>query len=188
MPSLDIPGFPAFIGPGAIPLTADAMRAGLLTAPPDPFALDAEQRARLEQYRRPPAALGGLWREVEAAATAEPGRTRTFSLAESIGRLGELLGPVADQVAGSQVAAVLPKLDGLLDALDWAARGRRAAHPVRDLPEPTAVRPVIGRLVIRARAPDGASERVQGELRTFVATLRERLDSSTYPVSAAGVT
>jgi hypothetical protein len=181
-PKLTVPDFPPLVGAENIGPIAEAMRTGGFGAPADPFALDAAQRARLERYRRPPAALGALWREVDEAAKQQKARDRIFSLSESIGRLSELIGPAAEGAVGAQAAAVLPDLDRLLDQLDVAARGRRIDHPVRDLPEPSQVRPVIGRLRVRAQVPDGAGDRVRAEIEAFTTLLRQRLDAAPYPV------
>ena len=89
---------------------------------------------------------------------------------------------------GLRIERVLPTLDPLLERLDVGVRGRAPADfPTRDLPEPSEIRPVIGRLRVRSDVPDAARDRVRGELETWTSALRQRLDAAPYRVGPAAV-
>jgi hypothetical protein len=173
---------PPFVGPGVVAPIADVLRALPFLTDPDPFALDDAQRASVRRFRRPPSVLGGLAADLQARRDAADRGGAAFALADLyagrhpyVDRSLALLGPGA-------AASVVPRLEGLLDRLDVELRGRRPSFPVRDLPEPAAIRPVVGRLVVRS----GGGGDVEGRSRAFVETLRQQLDARSYVVTAAG--
>ncbi len=172
---------PPWASLGAVGPLADVFRTFPSTVPPSPFALSAAQGAELRRFRLPPSIVGDL-----RAAQARQGRLgggaedRLFALAGLLAEVGPRLERTVELVAPDQAASVLPGIEGLLDRIDEQLRRTPAHHPTAALPEPDAIRPVVGRLRVRAPGGPSAADEVGG----FVATLRRELDSRTYPVAA----
>ena len=61
-------------------------------------------------------------------------------------------------------------------AITWSMEGPPAPRPVKDVPEPTELRPVIRTLRVRAVGRTGAA------LRSWVEDLRRELNAAPYPV------
>ena len=173
---------PPFVGLENLAPIAEAMRAGLLFAPPDPFALGTGQRDALRRFRRPPSVLGALKAELDEGRKASAEGGRAFALADIYAGLRPYVTRSIELLAPGPAASVLPAIEGLLDRLDVELRGRRATYPTRDLPEPAEVRPVVGRLVVRT----GGVPDTEGQFRSFVATLRRELDTRPYTVAPSG--
>ncbi len=176
---------PPLFGPGAVDPVARAMRAGLLPAPADPFALGHAQREALTRFRHPPSVLSGLradllQRHRSADATGAVAGDRTFALADLLAGVEPLLGRSAEGLMAAQVQSLPGRLVDVLEKIDSELRGRGPAHPTKDLPEPTEVRPVVGRLVVRT---DAGGAPVQRRLERFVADLRRELDVRPYAVA-----
>jgi hypothetical protein len=193
-PPVSVPSLtaPPFIGPGVIGPIARAMAAGLLPEPVTPFALDPAQRAALRRFRRPPSITLELRAlEERQGHRTESARAEVFDLAGALAavapRLDRTIGLLAPEAAGT----LLPRIEGFLDDLDRRLRRAPIAHPTADLPEPDTIRPVIGRLVVRApgspgsTGAGGAPPTPDERLRTFVTTLREQLDARAYAVPQA---
>lgn len=179
VPSLTVSA-PPLVAPGLIPPIAGAMRAGLLAAPADPFALTTPQRAALERFRRPPSVFGGMRADL-LRRTEEAGTTGgMFALADVLAGITPYLTRSAESVMPAQVRSFLPRLGALLDAIDLNLHGKARTRPTKDLREPADVRPVIGRLRVRTAAGSQAGP----PIRDFVTALRREFDARTYPVPA----
>jgi hypothetical protein len=171
---------PPLVGPDLIPPIADAMRKGLLAAPADPFALTPPQRAALERFRRPPSVFGGIRADLLRRRQEADAAGGLFTLADVLAGITPYLTRSAESLMPQQAQSFLPKLGDLLDRIDLELHGKARPHPTKDLPEPAAVRPVIGRLLVRTDAGSQAGP----SIREFVSMLRRDLDTRTYVVPA----
>jgi hypothetical protein len=104
-----------------------------------------------------------------------------FTLADVLAGITPYLTRSAESLMPPQAQSFLPKLGALLDLIDLELHGKAGTHPTKDLPEPAAVRPVIGRLLVRTDAGSQAGP----PIREFVSMLRRELDARTYLVPAA---
>ena len=184
-PRLPLPAGSPLIGPDLVAPLARIRRARGLGADTDPFALDDAQSAAFDRFRRPPSVLGGLAADLQRRSAASAERGAAFALADLYAGMRPLVDRALAPLAPGAATSLLPGIEGMLDQLDVRLRGRRADFPVRELPEPQEVRPVIGRLVVRA-APEQAADGddAEREYRAFVATFRRRLDARSYTVAA----
>jgi hypothetical protein len=133
--------------------------------------------------RTPPSVFGGAWRELQRESESAESRVRAIAAADYLQRLAPLVEHRAGQLAGPPMASVLPLLDDALERLEHALRSDRSRrHPTRLLEAPREMRPVIGRLVVRAEAGAGARPRFED----FVVALRAELDRTPYPVPTGG--
>ena len=175
---------PTLIGPDLIAPIAGAMREGLLAAPTDPFALTPPQRAALERFRRPPSVFGGMRADLLKGRREADAAGGMFTLADVLAGITPYLTRSAESLMPPQAQSFLPKLGALLDLIDFELHGKARTHPTKDLPEPAAVRPVIGRLLVRTDAGPQAGP----PIREFVSTLRREFDTRTYLVPAVAAT
>lgn len=180
-PTLPSPGpLPSLVPLDVIPPLADVLRTSGL-AGPDPFALTPTQRAALERYRRPPSVFGGQWAELRRRAEAPEAVSPTMALADALGRIHPFVTRSANLVVPQHAGGFLPSLETKLVEIDAAVRRRPAPHPTALLPEPSEIRPVIGRLRVRRAAPEAD----RAVLEAFVSGLRRQLDLAPYTVPAA---
>ncbi|MDN5789392.1 MAG: hypothetical protein L0H25_00795 [Micrococcales bacterium] len=180
---------PAWVGLDLIGPVAGAMRSGVLSSPPDPFWLGPARSGALHRFRQAPSIAGEL-RSLEARQqrTKAAALSQVFELAGVLAEVGPPIARAIALLAPAQAATVLPQLEERLDLIDAALRripdGHAPVHPTRELPEPDSLRPVIGRLVVRAAGAAGTEDR----LRHFVDEVRGQLDARPYPAAASGTT
>jgi hypothetical protein len=182
-PAPPVPTFalPPILSPGVASTLAPALR--LLGAPgsPDPFRLSVEQRAALERQRRPPSVFGLMRQDLRRREAKSDSEDRLWTLSAALATVAPAISRSAATAASEYAGQYLPRLVGVLDAIDAELRRAPRRLPTRELPEPATVRPVIDRLVIRRPGP--ASSRA--ELERFARSLRRELDAADYPVPAA---
>jgi hypothetical protein len=154
--------------PSADTFGALAGQLGDLPFAPNPLALDAAARAALDRARRPPSVFADQAAQLARQADAA-GRARAVEVATYLS--------LADRIVAPAAAAQVRRLENLLSTIDAAIRPSRTL-PVRDLPPPTALRPVIRTLRVRA---DGATRET---LDGWVREVRRRLDAEPYPLPA----
>jgi hypothetical protein len=135
---------------------------------PNPLEPGAEARAVLRRAERPPSVFGAEWAALEKEAR------RPEPLAQALETAAYL--SLARRVISPAAAERVRKLEDVLTKLDATIRAERARHPVKDVPEPTELSPVIRTLRVRAR---GLKPEV---LRAWVEDLRDQLNAAPYPV------
>jgi hypothetical protein len=140
---------------------------GGLPFAPNPLALGPDARAALDRARRPPSVFAGEAAEVARQADAAA-RGRAIELAAYLS--------LAERIVAPAAGGYVRTLENRLSAIDAAIRPSRTL-PVRDLPPPTTLRPVIRTL--RVRAADGMT---RDALDGWVREVRRRLDAEPYPV------
>jgi hypothetical protein len=139
---------------------------------PNPLALGTEGTAVLRRAQRPPSVFAREWAALRAAAREPEGFARALETRTYLGVVERIVSPAA--------AEAVRGLEDVLGRLDESIQTGLGRHPVRDLPEPTELAPVIRKLRVRARgvAPD--------TLRTWADDLRAALSAEPYPVPAEG--
>ena len=171
-----LPKLPPLIPLGTIGATArltDVLRdRGYDLGPPNPLEPGAEARRVLERAARPPSVFGAEWRALEAEARRPEPLARTLEVATYLSLARRVVGPAA--------AASVRGLEDVLSRIDAVIRTERKRLPVKDVPEPTRLAPVIGRLRVTSRGR--TSEALQG----WVADLRRELDATGYAVPVGG--
>jgi hypothetical protein len=137
---------------------------------PNPLELGREGRAVLRRAERTPSVFAGEWAALRAEARRPEPLERALDTAVYLS--------IAERIVSPGAAESVRKLAGLLSRLDESIRAQGAALPVKDVPEPDHLTPVIRRL--RVRAPGGAP----GPARAWVEELRRELAATPYPVPA----
>jgi hypothetical protein len=139
---------------------------------PNPLKVGPEGRAVLRRAARPPSVFGAEWAALRAEAKKPEPLERALETATYLS--------LAERVISPEAAGHVRQLEGLLSRIDAEIRTERARHPVKDVPEPTELRPAIRTLRVRARglAPDA--------LRAWVEDLRRELNAGPYPVPVEG--
>ena len=175
LPSL--PTLPPLIPLGMIDPLVNAM--GLLRAigfggvlPPNPLEIGAEGRTVLDRAGRPPSVFGGEWAALEAEARRPQPLTRTLEVATYLSLARRVVGPAA--------AAGVRGLEDVLSRIDATIRAERKRLPVKDVPKPTQLTPVIQRLRVRSRG------RTPEALQAWVEELRRELNAADYAVPVGG--
>lgn len=139
---------------------------------PNPLALGTEATAVLRHAQRPPSVFAREWAALRAAAREPEPFARALETRTYLGVVARIVSPAA--------AEAVRGLEDVLARLDESIQKELGRHPVRDLPDPTELAPVIRRLRVRGRgvAPDA--------LRGWVDELRSALSAAPYPVPAEG--
>ena len=139
---------------------------------PNPLALGTEATAVLRRAQRPPSVFAGEWAKLRAAAQEPEPFARALETREYLA--------VAERIVSPAAAEAVRGLEEVLARLDESLQRNLGRHPVRDLPDPTELVPIVRRLRIRARgvAPDA--------LRAWAGELQTALNASPYPVPAQG--
>jgi hypothetical protein len=145
---------------------------GYDVGPANPLEPGAKARQVLERATRPPSVFGTEWRALEAEARRPEPLARTLEFATYLSLARRVVGPAA--------AASVRGLEDVLSRIDAVVRTERRRLPVKDVPEPTQLAPVIGRLRVTSRGR--GSEAMRG----WVADLRRELDAAGYAVPAGG--
>jgi hypothetical protein len=177
VPSLPrLPVLPPLLPLGSIPAIVDAldlMRSlGFGFGPANPIALPTEQLQVLARAERPPSVFGAEWAALEAETRRPEPLARTLEVATYLSLARRVVGPAA--------AAAVRSLEDVLSRIDAVVRTERQRLPVRDVPEPTQLTPVIQRLRVRSRG------RASEALDAWVADLRIELNALEYPVPVGG--
>jgi hypothetical protein len=170
LPSL--PKLPPLIPLGTIGPIVDVMKLlrgfGFEVGPANPFEPGAAARQVLERAAHPPSVFGGEWRALEAEARRPEPLARTLQLATYLS--------LAQRVVGPAAAASVRGLEDVLSQIDTIIRRDRRSLPVKDVPEPTQITPVIRRLRVTSRG------RTPEALQTWVDDLRRELEAGDYAV------
>jgi hypothetical protein len=170
MPSL--PSLPPLLPFDAIGAAVEGMEEHPFLRPPNPLELTPEGMQVLERAARPPSVFGGEWAALEAEARRPEPLARTLEVATYLSLARRVVGPAA--------AAGVRGLEDVLSRIDAVVRTERQRLPVKDVPEPTELTPVIQRLRVRSRG------RASEALEAWVADLRLELNALEYPVPVGG--
>ncbi len=139
---------------------------------PNPLEIGVEGRAVIERAKRPPSVFAAEWAALRAEALSPRPLERTLEVATYLSLARRVVSPAA--------ATEVWRLEDVLSRIDANIRAERKRHPVKDLPEPTVLTPVIQRLRVRAR---GLKPEV---LRAWAEDLRVELSAAPYPVPVEG--
>ena len=182
-----LPKLPPIIPLGAIGPIVDVDRAaarasGSTSGPTNPLEVGAEGRRVLERAAHPPSVFGAEWAALEAEARRPEPLARTLEVATYLSLARRVVGPAA--------AAGVRGLEDVLSRIDAVIRTERQRLPVKDVPEPTQLTPVIQRLRVRSRG------RASDALQAWVEDLRRELNAAelrgpggrlTVPIDFAGI-
>ena len=174
LPSL--PSLPPLLPLGSIgtvvDVTALLRSIGFGIGPANPLELTPEGMRVLERAARPPSVFGAEWAALEAESRKPEPLARTLEAATYLSLARRVVGPAA--------AAAVRSLEDVLSRIDAVVRTERQRLPVKDVPEPTELTPVIQRLRVRSRG------RAAEALEAWVADLRLELNALEYPVPVGG--
>ena len=169
-----LPKLPPLIPLGTIGPIVDVMQLlrsfGLDLGPANPLEPGAEARQVLARAARAPSVFGSEWRALEAEARRPEPLARTLQVATYLSLARRVVGPAA--------AASVRGLEDVLSQFDTVIRSDRRRLPVKDVPEPTQLTPVIRRLRVTSRG------RTSDALQTWVEDLRRELNAGDYAVPA----
>jgi hypothetical protein len=171
-----LPKLPPLVPLGSIGPIVDVL--GLLRSlgfgvgPANPLEPGDEARRVLERAARPPSVFGAEWRALEAEARRPEPLARTLEVATYLSLARRVVGPAA--------TAGVRGLEDVLSRIDAVIRTERQRLPVKDVPEPTRLAPVVRRLRVTSRG------RTAEALQAFVADLRRELDAGDYAVPVGG--
>jgi hypothetical protein len=167
-----LPKLPPIIPLGAIGPIVDVVellrRFGLDVGPANPLEVGAEGRRVLERAAHPPSVFGAEWAALEAETRRPEPLARTLEVATYLSLARRVVGPAA--------ATGVRGLEDVLSRIDAVIRTERRRLPVKDVPEPTQLTPVIRQLRVRSRG------RTSDALQAWVADLRRELDADPYTV------
>jgi hypothetical protein len=171
-----VPKLPPLLPLGAIGARVDVTQLlrslGFDVGPANPLEPGTEARQVLERAARPSSVFGAEWRGLEAEARRPEPLARTLEVATYLSLARRVVGPAA--------AAGVRGLEDVLSRIDSVVRNERKRLPVKDVPEPTRLSPVIERLRVTSRGRN--AEALQG----WVADLRRELDAAGYAVPVGG--
>jgi hypothetical protein len=171
-----LPKLAPLIPLGAIGPIMDVMellrRFGLDVGPANPLEVGLEGRRVLERAAHPPSVFGAEWAALEAETRRPEPLARTLEVATYLSLARRVVGPAA--------AAGIRSLEDVLSRIDAVIRTERQRLPVKDVPDPTQLTPVIRQLRVRSR------ERASDMLQAWVEDLRRELNTAEYPVPVGG--
>ena len=171
-----LPKLPPVIPLGAIgpivDVTGFLRSIGVISGPDNPLEIGAEGRAVLARAAHPPSVFGSEWAALEAEARRPEPLARTLELATYLSLARRVVGPAA--------AAGVRGLEDVLTRIDATIRTERTRLPVKDVPEPTQLAPVIQRLRVRSHG------RTSEALGAWVEELRRELNAVDYAIPVGG--
>jgi hypothetical protein len=167
-----LPKLPPVIPLGAIGPIVDVVeflrRFGLDVGPANPLEVGAEGRRVLKRAAHPPSVFGAEWAALEAEARRPEPLARTLEVATYLSLARRVVGPAA--------ATGVRGLEDALSRIDAVIRTERRRLPVKDVPEPTQLTPVIRRLRVRSRG------RTSDALQAWVEEVRRELNADPYTI------
>jgi hypothetical protein len=171
-----LPKLPPIIPLGAIGPIVDVVellrRFGLDVGSANPLEVGAEGRQVLERSAHPPSVFGAEWAALEAETRRPEPLARTLEVATYLSLARRVVGPAA--------AAGVRGLEDVLWRIDAVIGTERRRLPVKNVPEPTQLTPVIQRLRVRSRG------RTSDALQAWVEDLRRELNAAEYRVPVGG--
>ncbi len=171
-----LPPLPPLIPLGEIGPLVDVVgllrRLGVGGLPGNPFEIGSAGRDVLQRAARPPSVFAGERAALDAEARRPQPLARTLEVATYLSLARRVVGPAAaESVRG---------LEDVLTRIDATIRAERKPLPVKDVPEPTGLTPVIRRLRIRSHG------RTSEVLQTWADDLRRELNAADYAIPVGG--